>query len=280
MPQLVEEAEQSRHQIPVDIGRYDAVFSAQAMASLVDATVGAATELDRAMGYEANASGTSYLSEPLDMAGRYQIGSHLLTVTGNRNTPGGAATVKWDDEGVVPEDFPIVQNGVLVDYQTTREQVAWLAPYYVRVNRPSRSHGCARAASAGFVTMQYPPNLRLAPGSGAATFDDLVAGVANGVAVLSVGPQMDQQALNGVGIPAIMRRITKGKLGPYIANAGIAFRAPEFWKNLTALGGPSSEQWIGVERSKGEPSQAVTHSVGAVPGLVTSVAVIDALRRG
>jgi TldD protein len=279
MPRLAEEAEQTRHRTPVDIGRYDAVFSAQAMAAMVASTIGTATELDRALGYEANATGTSYLSDPLAMLGTYRLGSPLLTVTANRSVAGGAATVQWDDEGVGPEEFTLVKDGVLVDYQTTREQAAWLAPYYTKAGRAIRSHGCAGAASAKYLTMQHAPNLRLVPGARDVPFDDLVRGIKRGVAVLSVEPQMDQQQLNGIGQSAVIRKITNGKLGPYLNNAGLVFRAPDFWKHLTAIGGAASERLFGFERYKGEPSQRVVHSVSAVPGVVTNVAVIDALRR-
>ncbi|HEU4642620.1 MAG TPA: metallopeptidase TldD-related protein, partial [Gemmatimonadaceae bacterium] len=106
---------------PVEVGRYAAVFDAGAMASLLAQTLGYATELDRALGYEANAGGTSYLNDPLAMLGSYKAGAPLLTVTANRSQPGALATVRWDDEGVVPESFDLVRDGVLTDFQTTRE---------------------------------------------------------------------------------------------------------------------------------------------------------------
>jgi TldD protein len=172
-----------------------------------------------------------------------------------------------------------VKHGVLDDFQTTREQAAWLAPYYTKAGRAIRSHGCAGAASAKYLTMQQSPNLRLVPGAQDVHFDDLVRGVKRGLAVLNVAPQMDQQQLNGIGQFAVIRKITNGKLGPYLSNAGLVFRAPDFWKNLTAVGGPASERLVGFERYKGEPSQRVVHSVSAVPGMVTNVGVIDTLRR-
>ena len=43
------------------------------MASLVEQTFGVATQLDRALGYEANAGGTSYIDDPLGMVGHLQV---------------------------------------------------------------------------------------------------------------------------------------------------------------------------------------------------------------
>src|SRR5690606_6648288 len=60
---------------PGQVGRFDAVFDARSVAGLTDETLGRATELDRALGYEANASGTSYLNDPLGMIGTYEAGA-------------------------------------------------------------------------------------------------------------------------------------------------------------------------------------------------------------
>lgn len=278
IPRLVDEAEQARHLVPVDVGRYDMVFSAPAMATLLSQTIGGATELDRAMGYEANAAGTSYLGDPLTMLGTEQIGTKVLSVSGDRSAPGGAATVRWDDESVVPETFPIVRDGVLTDFQTTREQVQWLAPYYNKIGHPLKSHGCAGAESALYVTMQRIPNLIMAPDPHGGTFEDLVAGVEKGVAVLALNANMDQQQLNGVGY-GTMREITKGKLGRFIQGGAITFRAPELWKHLAAIGGASAQQWTGITYGKGQPWQRTTYSVGAVPGVIKDVALIEAMRK-
>lgn len=277
IPRLVDDAEQARHRVRGEIGRYDMVFSAAAMASLINNTLGPATELDRAVGDEADAEGTSYLDAPLDMLGVHRIGIPAINIVGNRSVPGGTATVRWDDDGVAPADFAIVKDGILVDYQTTREQAAWLAPYYAKANRPVQSHGCANAESAMVETMQHAPNLQLLPASADTSFAQLVATIPQGVAVLSMEPQMDHQLLNGVGYGA-MRKIVNGKLGPYIDGTAIQFRSPDLWKKLTALGGAKETRWFGMERGKGQPVQRTTHSVGAVPARIDTVDVIDVMR--
>jgi len=278
IPQLIDEAEQARHTVPVDVGRFDMVLSAEAMSTLVDETFGAATELDRALGYEANARGTSYLDDPLAMLGTHQVASPRITITGNRSLSGGAATVRWDDEGVVPDEFPIVTNGVLVDYQTTREQAPWLAPYYGHTGHAVRSHGCANAGSALDITMQHAPNLTLAPSPDTTTFESLVASTEKGVAVLDLDVSMDQQQLNGMA-SGTLREIVRGKLGRFIYGGELAFRAPELWKTVAGLGGASSQRWFGRTRGKGEPQQRTTHTVGAVPAKIPQLSLIDATRK-
>jgi TldD protein len=77
----------------VPIGRYTVVCDGATVASLLGRTLGIATQLDRALGYEANASGTSFLNDPLAMLGAFQVASPLVTVTANRSTPGQLVNV-------------------------------------------------------------------------------------------------------------------------------------------------------------------------------------------
>jgi TldD protein len=278
IPELIDQAEQSRYVVPVDVDRLEAVFSAQAMASLLSATLGPATELDRAMGFEANASGTSFLSEPLEMLGTQKVAAPMVNITANRSVQHGLATVKWDDECVVPEDFTLVKDGVLVDYQTTREQAAWLKPYYERIQRPIRSHGCAGSESAMAITTQHIPNLAITPGSQDIGFEELVSGIKKGVAVLSLSVSSDQQHVNGFG-QGVFREIVDGKLKRYITGAAFLFRTPEIWQNVLTLGGPKSQRMFGYRRGKGQPWQWSYHSVSAVPARIKQIDLIDAKRK-
>jgi TldD protein len=263
---------------PVEVGRYDVVCDAQTMGSFVDQTLGEATELDRTLGYEANAGGTSYLGPaPLKNLGT-SLGSSLLNVRGNRSIPLGLATVKWDDEGVEPDDFPLIQNGVLVDYQTTREQAPWLKTWYEQQNRPIRSHGCAVAASALATPLEATPNLVLAAGTDDIGFTDLVANTKRGVALTQGSADMDFQFLSGAEAGS-MREISNGRLGAFIVGGGFLFNSRELWKNLIALGGPNSRDMVPAVERKGEPAQIFEHSVSTVPGTFKNIALIDLRRK-
>lgn len=278
MDTVLDDARRSRRPKPVDIGRYDVVFDAVAMARLLDASLGPATELDRAMGYEANESGTSFLNDPLRMLGTYTLASPLVTVTANRNMPGGAATVQWDEEGVTPDEIPLVTAGTLTDFQTTRESASWLAPAYGARGQAVRSHGCARCDDVTAPPSQGSPNFVLAPAPHDASFDDLVANTAHGYAVKGGMVYADQQALNGTLAGDVVYEIRNGTLGHAIGNASIVWRTPDFWRNVVALGGASSVERVGVERGR-DSEHKVPHTVAAVPAKVTQVAVTDAKRR-
>ena len=281
---------------PSTVGRYTLVCDGVTMAALLDKTLGIATQLDRASGYEANANGTSFITDPLAMVGQLQVAAPLVTVTANRSVPAQLATVRWDDEGVVPEEITLVKNGVLTDFQTTREQAAWLAPYYQRHGRPVRSNGCAAAEDALAITMQHMPNLALAPSPSTIRLEDLVADVKAGI--LIEGGQLDQidfQARHGLliaGPGGRMREITNGRLGRVVNGGAVQFDSLDLWKNVIAVGGTPTQQDIGLFKYndvwqgwcedpdyKGQPVQTTDHSVQAVAATITNQAVIDPSRK-
>jgi TldD protein len=295
LPGMLEELEAKRPipYRPVEVGRTAMVCDAVTTASLLDVTLGRATEVDRALGYEANATGTSYLGpDPLTVLGT-AVANPMVTVMANRSLPSGLATVKWDAEGVVPDDFPLVRDGMLVDYQTTREQAAWLAPWYQKVGTPVKSHGCANAGDASVPMLQLAPNLALAPAATQRSYEDLVAGITTGIALEGCTATTDFQCRTGkiAGISGgTIYQIRNGKRVAQLGNAGVLFETPGLWKNVTALGGAASavhlpqhevkgEQMAQVKVDLSQPGQSAMHTVSAVPMVVDDMSIIDLTRR-
>jgi TldD protein len=269
---------------PVEVGRYETVWDASSVAHLASATLGLATEADRVFGYEANATGTSYITDPLQMLGSYPIGSQLLNVTANRTEPGGVMTVKWDDEGVAPEEFTLVKNGVLTDLSTTRESAGWLSDYYKKAGVSPNSHGCALGAQdivgRGMnLPLSSTPNLKIMPGSAEQNFDSSVAGMSKGLAFRRIKFDMDFQQSNGLGVPERVYEVRNGKRVATIQGAGILFRSTDLWKSLIALGGTSAARRFGMFEMKGQPPQWPYHSVTAVPAVFKDITVVDASRK-
>src|SRR5687767_11171725 len=124
---------------PVEVGRYDLVLHPSHLALTIHESIGHPTELDRAMGYEANYAGTSFIAPPADFLGKFRYGPDFMNVQGDRSQEGSLAQTGWDDEGVKPDDFMIVKNGIFNDYQTTREQAMWLDWWYKQKGEPTRS---------------------------------------------------------------------------------------------------------------------------------------------
>jgi TldD protein len=264
----------------VEIGRKPIVCDANTMAQLLNATLGRATEVDRALGYEANASGTSYLGpDPLTFLGT-PVANELVTITANRSLPTGLATVQWDADSVRPENFTLVKAGTLVDYQTTREQAQWLAPWYSKVGMPVRSHGCAGAENALSFPMQRTPNLALEPAATGGSFEELVAGLDDGIVVEGGMVQTDYQSKNGlIATGSHIYQVKNGKRIADLQNAGILFNAMELWKSVTALGGTASVQHWACNEVKGEPQQETKHTVSAPPGAFKELPIIDIVRK-
>jgi TldD protein len=272
IPQLVEDAKAIAIAQPLNPGRFDIVFDGAAFGQIVSASLGAALELDRALGLEANAGGTSYL-DPDDVLGK-RLGPTWLTVHGERSSVGGAASVALDDDGVAPDDFALVDAGTVVDYATNRTRAPALRDWYRGRGASGRSHGCAGSANAMDFPIIQRPNLRVTPAS--SSFDALVAQVDDGIAVKDGMCFVDQQQLNGQGIGGMAYRIRKGKLAEAMPfGTGYLFRGPELWKNLSALGGPDTVRRVGVTTKKGQPEQETVHTVSAPAALVKNMAVFD-----
>jgi TldD protein len=245
------------------LGEYDIVFDGAAMAAIVNGTFGASLEYDRVIGYEANAGGTSYLQPPLKVLGT-SYAPAAVTITGDRTLSRGAATVGWDDEGIAPTPFPLVKDGVVVDYASSREFVSELAPWYQRHGVPVRSNGCSASESASTVPLVYTPNLVLHPDAQDTSLDALVAGIEDGLLVCGGKVRMDFQQMTGRGLGVEVYTIKHGKQAGPVKDAMYWVHSQSLWKNLVALGGVSTAALRGLPASKGQPTQETVHSVQAV----------------
>jgi len=121
-------------------GKYDLLIHPSNLWLTIHESIGHATELDRAIGYEANYAGTSFATP--DKLNNLQYGSHLMNVTGDRETEHGLSTVGWDDEGVAAQRWDIVKDGVLVGYQLDRRIAAGSARSVVGFNLYEAIHAC------------------------------------------------------------------------------------------------------------------------------------------
>jgi len=278
MARMIDEARSAQRAKPIDVGRYDVVFDARSMAEILTDSIGVATQLDRALGYEANGVGTSYLGDPLAMLGTFKMGSPLLNVKANRSMPAGAATVQWDDEGVVPQDVTLVKDGILTDFQTTREGAAWLSSSYEKIGHSVRSNGCAGRYGVPAPVQQVSPNVILEPGQHDLSFENLVQSTKKGLAIIGwAGGAIDQQGLNGWGAGQVIYEITNGKFTGTVDfdRTKFLYRSPEFWRNLVAIGGPRSVRTFGFERYRDSELDRAIHTVSSPPAKVTGVAVTN-----
>src|SRR5438270_13474963 len=82
----------------VDVGRYDLILHPTNLWLTIHEIIGHPTELDRALGYEANFAGTSFVAP--EKLGKLKYGSDFITVMADRTQAGGLSSGGYDDDGV------------------------------------------------------------------------------------------------------------------------------------------------------------------------------------
>jgi TldD protein len=266
---------------PVEVGRYDLVLHPSHLWLTIHESIAHPTELDRALGFEANFAGTSFVSPPEAVLGKLKYGPEFMNVQGDRSQVGSLAACGWDDEGVQPETYDIIKNGIVVDYQTTREQAPYLADWYKRQGKPVRSHGNSYSQSWEDVQFQRMPNVSLLPGAKEQSFEDLIAATDRGIAIVGNGSfSIDQQRYNAQFGGQVFHEIRGGKIVGMLKDVAYQMRTPEFWNALDMLGGRRSYQLYGSSNDgKGQPSQSNAVSHGCPPTRHRQINVINTGRK-
>ena len=262
---------------PVDVGRYDLVLEPSHLWLTIHESVAHPTELDRAMGYEANYAGTSFVAPPEKQLGQLKYGPKIMNIKGDRSQEGALSTIGYDDDGVKPDEFFIIKNGILDDYQTTREQAPWLRWWYDKQGRPVRSHGCSYAQGWDNVQFQRMPNVSLMPGDKDLSVNDLVSATDRGILIRGDGSfSIDQQRYNAQFGGQTFHEIKGGKIVGVLKDVAYQIRTPDFWNSLDMLGGKSSYEMGGsFFDGKGQPGQVNAVSHGCVPTRFKNVNVIN-----
>ena len=280
-PRWAEEAVQKLSAKPVEVGRYDLVLDPTHLGLTIHESIAHPTELDRVYGYEANYAGTSFVSPPEERLGKFRYGPEFMNIQGDRMQDGSLGAVGWDDEGVQPETFLIIKNGIVNDYQTTREQANWLDWWYKQQGKPTRSHGCSYAQSWADVQFQRMPNVSLLPGEKNLKWDDLIAATDRGIAIIGDGSfSIDQQRYNAQFGGQLFYEIKGGKITGMLKDVAYQMRTPEFWNAMDMIGGKDSYWlWGAFGDAKGQPTQANAVSHGCPPTRHRGINVINTGRK-
>ncbi|CAN5836078.1 TldD/PmbA family protein [soil metagenome] len=262
---------------PVDPGDYDLVLLPSHLFLTIHESVAHPTELDRILGFEANYAGTSFINPLEEYLGRFRYGQDVMQIQGERSAPGGLSTVGYDDEGVRPQDYMIVRDGILTDLQTTRELVHHMEPWYRQAGIAPRSHGQSYAQTWADVQFQRMPNINLLPDPARDTsVEELISGVRRGILIEGRGSySIDQQRYNAQFGGQTYHEIRDGRLQGMLRDAAYQIRTPEFWNSMDAVGGPSTYQLGGTfNDGKGQPSQSNAVSHGCPAARFRNVSVI------
>ncbi len=262
IPQLLEE---KIHSPMPDEGYYDVVIDPTNLWLTIHESIGHATELDRAMGYEAAYAGTSFATP--DLMGTLRYGSPIMNVVGDRTSEFGLASTAIDDEGVKTTSFDIIRSGVLTGFQTSRATAGIIS---------AESNGCAYADSPLHVPIQRMANVSLQPSELPIDTKDLISGVENGFYI--VGDKswsIDMQRYNFQFSGQIFFRIKNGQIAGQLKRAAYQGNTVEFWNHLTGLGGKDTYLLAGaLNCGKGQPGQVAPVSHGCPSALFRNVRVI------
>jgi TldD protein len=262
----------------VEPGQYDLIIDPSNLWLTIHESIGHATELDRALGYEAAYAGTSFAT--IDKLGSLQYGSAVMNVTGDRTVEYGLSTVGYDDEGVMGQQFDIVRDGVLVGYQLNRQMAQ--ANAQGLGDAGGRSNGCAYADSAGHIPLQRMANVSLQPAADGPSLDELIGGVERGILIKGDRSwSIDMQRFNFQFTGQQFHRIENGRIVGQLRDVAYQATTTDFWGAMEAVGGPQTYVLGGAFNcGKGQPGQTAAVSHGCPAALFRGINVLNTRTEG
>jgi len=224
----------------VEPGRYDVLVHPSNLWLTIHESIGHATELDRAIGYEANYAGTSFATP--DKLNTLQYGSKLMNVTGDRATPHGLSTVGFDDEGVAAQRWDIIKDGLLVGYQLDRM-----------------------------------PNVSLQPNPTGPTYEEMVASMEDGIIIKGDKSwSIDMQRYNFQFTGQQFHRVKNGKIVGQLKDVAYQATTTDFWGSMKVVGGPSTYVLGGAFNcGKAQPGQIAAVSHGCPAAIFDKVNILN-----
>jgi TldD protein len=245
-------------------GRTTLLLAGEQLGLQVHESVGHAVELDRVLGREASYAGTSFV--PADGIGSRRFGSERVNVTADATTPGGLGSFRWDDEGVEGRPVPILRDGVLSGFLSSRETASEIGL--------ERSGGCMRADGFTRQPIVRMTNVNLEAGD-AGSLDDLIAATDDGLLIeTNRSWSIDNRRLHFQFEGEAAWEIRNGERGRMVRNPSYAGVTPEFWGSCDAVCSPSEWRLISLlDCGKGEPGQVMRVSHGSAPARFRDVEV-------
>jgi TldD protein len=257
----------------VEPGKYDLVLSPDHLFLTIHESVGHPTELDRVLGFEANYAGTSFATLDKWRSKAFKFGSERVNFFADKTAPGSLGAVGWDDEGVACKRWDLIKDGVLVNYQATRDQAHL-------IDEPA-SHGCSHADSWASVQFQRMPNVSLAAGQARLTPDEMVKDVKKGIYILGRGSySIDQQRYNFQFGGQLFYEIRNGQITGPLEDVAYQANTQEFWNACSAICDERDWRMGGTFfDGKGQPSQVSAVSHGSATTRFNGINVINTARK-
>ena len=254
---------------PITPGKWDLILDPSHLFLTIHESVGHTTELDRVLGYEANYAGTSFLTLDKWESKKFNFGSKHVNVIADKTELGSLGAVGYDDEGVKCGTWDLIKDGVLVNYQTIRDQAHILGL--------SASQGCCYADSWESIQFQRMPNVSLAPGKEALSAADMIKNVEKGIYMFGRNSySIDQQRYNFQFSAQLAYEVKEGKIVGMLKDASYQSNTQEFWNSCSQVCGPSDYRLGGTfSDGKGQPGQVSAVSHGSATTRFNGVNVIN-----
>lgn len=245
-------------------GTFDIILDGSQVGLQIHESCGHPSELDRALGHEANFAGRSFLTP--DMMGNLQYGSSIVNLVADATEYGALGGFAFDDEGVAAQCFPIVKNGKFTGYLSSRDTAPLIGL--------KRSGGCVRAEDWNHQPIIRMTNVSLLPGT-AGSLQDLIASTENGILMESNKSwSIDDRRYNFQFGMEIGWLIKNGKIIGMVKNPSYSGITTEFWNSCDAICGPEEYvNWGTPNCGKGQPSQTMWTGHGASPARFRNVKV-------
>ncbi|WP_028297690.1 TldD/PmbA family protein [Olivibacter sitiensis] len=253
-------------------GKYDLVLDPSNLGLTIHESTGHSTELDRVLGYEANYAGTSFLTLDKWKSGNFNFGSDLVNIVADRKQKGSLGAIGFDDEGVPSQQWDIISKGILVNYQTIRDQAHILGL--------KASQGCCYADSWDNIQFQRMPNVSLQANSQKRPVAALIKDVEKGIYILGRGSySIDQQRYNFQFGGQLYYEISQGKIVGMLKDVAYQSNTQEFWNSMADVADKEDYRLFGTFfDGKGQPSQVSAVSHGSATARFNGVNVINTAR--
>jgi len=222
------------------------ILSGDQLALQIHESCGHPTELDRALGTEADYAGTSFLVP--NQVGKLKYGSENVNIVADATIPGGLGTFGYDDEGTPAKKVHLIKEGLFVGYQTSRETAAELGL--------KESSGGMRADSPLTLPLIRMTNINLVQGDWKT--DEIIEETKKGILMLvNRSWSIDDKRLNFQFGTEIAWEIKNGSKTSLLKNPTYTGITPAFWGACDAISKEDWKMWGTPNCGKGMPGQVM-----------------------
>ncbi len=229
------------------------IIAGDQLALQVHESCGHPTELDRALGMEADYAGTSFLTP--DKLGSFKYGSEKVNIVADATEPGGLGTFGYDDEGTPAKKIYLIKKGAFVGYQSSRETASLLGL--------EESSGGMRADSPLKLPLIRMTNINLLAGDWKAA--EIVEDTQDGILMeTNRSWSIDDRRVNFQFGTEIGWKIKNGSKESIVKNPTYTGATPQFWGSCDAVSKDDWRMWGTPNCGKGVPGQVmyVGHGCG------------------